>query len=159
MTRRSLRVAKYVILWFRFLFGAHLIYSAMRHFLGHEVLSNVTNPLAGPFVRLMADMGMYQMVKSIELVTGLLIFFGLFVPLALIVEFPITVGIFLLNTFIVAEPRQLYSGPQELFLNTILIVFYARYYLPLLNARAAPRPLWTAQRSDLWTPDISNGRG
>ncbi|MBL8549266.1 MAG: hypothetical protein JNJ73_04730 [Hyphomonadaceae bacterium] len=143
---------KYVILWFRLLFGAHLIYSALRHYLGFEVLSRVDHPIGGPFVRILAEMGIYELVKFTELVTGLLIFFGRLVPLALIAEFPITIVIFILNTFIVAQPRQLYSGPQELFLNTILIVFYGRYYMPLLRFNAPPRPIWTARWSDTKLP-------
>ena len=52
---------KYVILWFRLLFGAHLIYSAMRHFLGYEVLSRVPG-LGGRFVQTLAS----ELAKSVE---------------------------------------------------------------------------------------------
>ncbi|MBL8552481.1 MAG: hypothetical protein JNJ73_21015 [Hyphomonadaceae bacterium] len=143
---------KYVILWFRLLFGAHLIYSGMRHFLGFEVLSGVTHPVGGPFVRIIAEMGIYQLVKLIELITGIMLFCGLFVPLVLVIEFPISVVIFILNFFIVAQPRQLFSGPQEIVLNGILLAFYGRYYMPLLNPLSPPRPIWKAKWSDTKLP-------
>jgi hypothetical protein len=145
-------VMRYVILWFRIFYGAHLIYSAMRFFLGIEVLGRIHHPVARPFLDGLVITGIYPMVKSIELVTGLMILLNILVPLALVIEVPITVVIFVLNTFIVASNRQLFSGPQELFLNGILIVFYARYYMPLLVLRPPPRPLWTARKSDIRIP-------
>lgn len=145
---------KYVVMWFRLLFGAHLIYSGMRHVLGIEVLANVTHPVGGTFVRVLAEMGMYQFVKYVELAVGLLLFFNRLVPLALIVELPITAIIFWLNTLVVAGPRQVFSGPQELFLNSIMILFYARYYLPLLNWRAPARPLWQTMPGDVSIPPL-----
>jgi hypothetical protein len=49
-----------------------------------------------------------------------------------------------LNFFIVGTPRQLFTGPQELFLNGILIVFYFGYYKHMLRPHARPRPVWEA---------------
>jgi hypothetical protein len=69
-----------------------------------------------------------------------------------VVEAPISVVIFILNFFVVASDRQLFSGPQEIILNGLLMVFYARYYLPLLKPVAPPRPLWTAKLADIRIP-------
>ena len=147
--------AKYVIQWFRIFFGAHLIYSAMRHFLGFEVIGKIHHPVARPFLDGLVITGIYPVVKGIELITGLMILTNIFVPLALVIEFPISVVIFILNTFIVASNRQLFSGPQEVILNTLMIVFYARYYLPLIKPFQQPRPLWTASKADLQAPSAS----
>lgn len=142
----------YIIIWFRLLFGAHLIYSGMRHVLGFEVLSTVDHPVGGPFVRIIAEMGMYQFIKWVELAVGVLLVCNRLVPLVLIIEMPISIIIFWLNTLIVQEPRQLYSGTQEVFFNSIMIAFYGRYYLSLINWKAPPRPIWDASPADMEIP-------
>ena len=144
--------ADYAIMWLRLLFGAHLIYSGMRHVLGFEMISGMTHPVGGPFVRIIAEMGMYQFIKWVELAVGVLLVCNRLVPLVLIIELPISVVIFWLNTIIVQEPRQLYSGTQEVVLNSAMILLYGRYYLPLLNWKAPARPLWHASLSEIQVP-------
>ena len=120
------------------------MYSGLRWAFGFEVLSNVTVPVAREFVLSIDAMGIYPLVKIIEIIVGTCLVFNRVVPFVLIVELPISITIFWLNTFIVAAPRQLFSGPQELILNTIMLVFYGQYYLPLLRWRAEEKPLWRA---------------
>jgi len=145
---------KYVILWFRIFYGVHLTYSAGRYYLGYapQALlqglhyhwsSHLMHPVAGPFIDALIATGIYPLVKAIELIVGLALLLNRFVPLMLILEMPISVVIFILNFFIVGTERQLFSGPQEILLNVLLMGFYARYYLPLLQPVAPPLPWWT----------------
>jgi riboflavin transporter len=148
---------KYVVLWFRIFYGAHLTYSAVRYYLvfapqslldavHYKPLGAITHPVAGPFVDALTATGIYHVVKTVELVVGVALLLNLFVPLMLVVEMPISVVIFILNFFVVGTERQLFSGPQEIFLNLLLIVFYSSYYRPLLKPIVPPLPLWTAKR-------------
>jgi uncharacterized membrane protein YphA (DoxX/SURF4 family) len=144
-------VARYVILWFRIFYGAHLLYSSLRFFAG-GVTPKVPHPVAGPFVSSLVATGIYPVVKGVELGVGAMLLLNLFVPLVLVIEVPISVVIFILNTFIVASNRQLFSGPQEIIINVLLMVFYGRYYLPLARPIAPARPLWSASAADIRIP-------
>jgi hypothetical protein len=131
---------KYVILWFRIFYGVHLLYSSLRHYL--TTWSVVIPGPGGRFVAALNEIGVYQIVKAIEGVVGLCLVLNLFVPLVLVVEFPISVIIFILNFFVVGTGMQLFTGPQEVVLNGLLILFYGGYYRPMLRARVTPQPLW-----------------
>ena len=86
---------KYVILWFRIFYGVHLLYSSLRHYL--TTWSVVIPGPGGRFVAALNEVGVYQIVKAIEGVVGLCLVFNLFVPLVLVIEFPISVIIFILG--------------------------------------------------------------
>jgi riboflavin transporter len=154
---------KYAILWFRIFYGAHLTYSAMRYYLAyapHWLLAAIhykpfapaMPPVARAFVDAITATGIYQVVKTVELIVGVALLANLFVPLVLIIEMPISVVIFILNFFVVASDRQLFSGPQEILLNGLLIVFYSRYYRPLLQPVVSPAPPWR-ERSRGYAPE------
>ena len=89
-----------------------------------------------------ANIYLYQMIKYLEIVTGALILTNRFTLLGLILEFPATVNIFWLNTFIVATPRQLFTGPQELFLNGVLLLAYSGWIAAVLRPKLEPLWLW-----------------
>jgi hypothetical protein len=145
-------VARYVILWVRIFFAAHLLYSAGRYFLGIEGFGPGPNTLGGEFVTAITKIGLYHMVKVTELIIGIMLLFNVLVPLVLVVEFPITMMILLLNTFVVGTGRQLFTGPQELFLNGFLLLAYGRYYARMFTVFAPTRPLWTMTRGDIQSP-------
>jgi riboflavin transporter len=142
--------SKYVIMWLRIFFGAHLLYSSLRYFLNFEAVGPIPHPVAGPFVESLTETGIYHLVKTIELVTGAAIFLNLFVPLCLVIEFPISIVIFILNFTIVASGRQLFSGPQEVVLNGLLLICYGRYSAPLLRPIAPAMPAWRITRADIF---------
>lgn len=131
---------KYVILWFRMFYGIHLLFSAGRHYMT-DWQAQIPGP-GGRFVDSIMEIGLYEMVKGIEGIVGLCLVLNLFVPLVLVVELPISFIIFWLNFVIVAEGYQLFTGPQEIILNLLLIVFYGGYYTSMLTRSATPKPLW-----------------
>lgn len=143
---------KYVVLWFRIYFGMHLLYSALRYYLGFEVVGPPVDSPGGAFIHAITITGIYHLVKTVELVTGAMLVLNLFVPLVLVIELPISIVIFILNFFVVGSGRQLFSGPQEVILNCLLLLFYGRYYAQLFRLNAPPRPLWTIKRNDINAP-------
>ena len=151
-TDAPLGATKYVVLWFRIFFGAHLLYSALRYYLTTASVGPPPDSLGGQFIAAITATGIYHIVKTVELFTGAMIFFNLFVPLALVIEFPISIVILILNFFVVASGRQLFSGPLEVVLNGLLLIFYGRYYMPMFNLFASPKPLWQAKREDMRMP-------
>ena len=102
-----------------------------------------------------ADIYLYQFVKYLEILTGAMLLFNRFPLLALILEFPATVNIFWLNTFIVATPRQLFTGPQELFLNGILLLAYSGWMFAAIKPKLEPLWLWNGSKA--YTSDLDKG--
>lgn len=134
----------HIILWFRLVFGVHLVYSGLAYVLVSWVpaaTSDVTSN-AGQFMVSLEHIGLYPFVKYLELIVGLMLVFDIAVPLALVAELPITIVIFFLNTIVEAKARQLFTGPQELFLNGALLFAYGGYFTNFLRLRAKPWWLW-----------------
>jgi hypothetical protein len=98
--------------------------------------------LGGAWVQANADIYVYQAIKYLEILTGAMLLFNRFPLLALILEMPASVNIFWLNTFIVATPRQLFTGPQELFLNGVLLLAYSGWIGAAVKPKLEPLWLW-----------------
>lgn len=143
----------YIIHWIRLYFGAHLLFSGIRYAVTGYV--PMIPGVGGEWVQANADIYLYQMIKYLEIITGALILSNRFTLLGLILEFPATVNIFWLNTFIVATPRQLFTGPQELFLNGILLLAYSGWMVAVLRPKLQPLWLWDGARA--YRP-IADGR-
>ena len=77
---------------------------------------------------------MFQFIKLTEIIAGLLLLSGLFVPLALVVLAPITLNIVLMHGFLDAAG----IGPAIviLVLHVFLGVKYLNYYRPMLVRKA-----------------------
>jgi len=130
----------YIVHWLRLYFGAHLLFSGIRYAATGYVPE--IPGIGGEWVQANANIYLYQMIKYLEIVTGAMIFFNRFTLLGLILEMPATVNIFWLNTFIVATPRQLFTGPQELFMNGVLLLAYSGWMVAVLRPKLEPLWLW-----------------
>lgn len=140
----------YVIHWLRLYFGAHLLFSGLRFaFTGY--VPEIPG-VGGEWVQANANIYLYQAIKYLEILTGAMLFFNRWPLLGLIIEMPATVNIFWLNTFIVATPRQLFTGPQELFLNGVLLLAYSGWMYAALKPKL--EPLWTWDGQEAYKPDI-----
>jgi hypothetical protein len=133
---------KYVVLWVQIAFGAHSLLSGLNHFFEFLPLPPIGASPAGPFVAAMADIGLYDLIKVVECIVGVCLLLNIFVPVALLIEFPITVSIFYLSIFVDGGARPVFTGTRELFYNTFLLAVYAGYFLPLLKWRVPQQPLW-----------------
>ena len=139
------RPSFYIITWLRYFFGAHLLFSGGRYILTGYVPE--IPGIGGTWSDANMAIGMYQAVKYMEFVFGIMLLTNRFVLLALILEMPATVNIFWLNTYIVAMPRQLFTGPQELFLNGVLLLAYGGYVGAALKPRLHPLWLWQSAKA------------
>jgi hypothetical protein len=142
----------YIIHWLRLYFGAHLLFSGIRYAATGYVPE--IPGIGGEWVQANANLHMYQMVKYLEIFTGAMLFFNKFPLLGLILEFPTTVNIFWLNTFIVATPRQLFTGPQELFMNGVLLLAYSGWMFAAVRPKL--EPLWLWDGAQAYKPDIGS---
>lgn len=137
-------VEKYVVLAARYFFGGHALVSGANHYL--TIVPDVMPrepEIAGRFIGVLLDTHLYDLVKVIEILVGLALISGLFVPLALMMEMPVTVIILYLSLFIAPTPRSIYTGPRELLLNLFLLSAYWGYFKPLICRWRTPlRPMW-----------------
>lgn len=140
----------YVIHWLRLYFGAHLLFSGLRFaFTGY--VPEIPG-VGGEWVQANANIYLYQAIKYLEILTGAMLFFNRWPLLGLIIEMPASVNIFWLNTFIVATPRQLFTGPQELFLNGVLLLAYSGWMYGALKPKL--EPLWAWDGQEAYKPDL-----
>jgi hypothetical protein len=150
----------YAILWLRIAFGAHSVLSGINYFHPLIGLPALAVSPAGTFIAEMDAVGLYGLIKLVEIAVGIMLLTNRWVPLALIAELPTTVSIFYLNTFVDAAPRQLFTGPRELFMNGVLILAYWPYFRSLLTSKAIYAPMWRRGRApDGVDPLTGNARG
>lgn len=97
-------------------------------------------PTTPAFVQAMIDTGyMFGSLKAIEVAGGLLLLANRWVPLVLVVCFPVTVGAWSIDYFLIDHSlRAQVMGWSVLLLNTYLLLAYMRYYTPLFVARSSP---------------------
>ncbi|MFP4893787.1 hypothetical protein [Paraburkholderia sp. EG304] len=143
---------KYAVLWLRIYFGADLLWSGFRY------ISTGWVPFipgtGGAYVQALDAIHMFPVVKYMECVLGILMLTNRFVLLAAIFEFPTSVSIFWINTFIVATPRQLFSGPNQLLMNGLLILAYSGYMASVFKPKLTPLALWEGFKVDVWKESL-----
>jgi uncharacterized membrane protein YphA (DoxX/SURF4 family) len=137
-------VERYIVLAARYYFGAHTFISGINHYLLFlpdpiPLKANMT----GRFMHSLLESGMYDVCKWIEIVAGFGILTGLFVPLSLILEMPVTMIIFYLSLFMSGTPRTIFTGCREVGLNLFLLSAYWGYFRPIfLKPRLPIAPIW-----------------
>lgn len=88
------------------------------------------------------EVGLFDLVKTLEIVGGVLLVLNIFVPLGLLILFPISAMVFynavFLNHRYDGILRLTYMGTACLYMNVVLMLVYIRHYLPMLkfNARS-----------------------
>lgn len=132
----------YFVIWVQYFFGIHALVSGLTYFFNPEMQPIMDHPNAGPFQYHMTEMGLFALVKVIEVAVGACLVLNVFVPLAAIFEMPISVMIFYLSVFVVAGPRQLWTGPKELICNALLLFAYWGYFKALFKPHIPWKPIW-----------------
>jgi riboflavin transporter len=141
-TPRGGSIARYTISFLRYFFGTHALVSGLNYFL--QILPDriPADPRGHAFVSAMIATGLFSVIKVVEVIVGLGLLTGRFVPLLLIAELPISITICGL-ALQAPTSRSIISGPRELLLNLVLMLAYGQYYLPLLRSFCAEMgPLW-----------------
>jgi hypothetical protein len=78
---------------------------------------------------------MFHIVKATEIACGLALLTNRFVPLMLIVAFPVTVSVFLADVFLIKTLRGFIMGGGAFLMHSFLLFAYINHYRPLLRAR------------------------
>lgn len=104
---------------------------------------SISDPHAnrGPlFVQAMIDTGyMFDGIKAVEVIAGGLLLVNRLVPLALLIAFPVSVGAWSVDFFLISGSlRAQVMGWSVLCLNGFLLLAYLPYFKTIFVARAQP---------------------
>jgi hypothetical protein len=133
----------------RLLFGIEFLLNGLNWWWKILPFPSMSDPLINqgpPFVQAMIKTGyMFDGIKIIEVVAGSLLLVNRYVPLALVVAFPVSVGAWSVDFFLIpGSLRAQVMGWSVLLLNTYLLLAYLPYFKTMLVARAplveSPRP-------------------
>jgi uncharacterized membrane protein YphA (DoxX/SURF4 family) len=130
--------AKWPVWLLRLILGAWLVPAGLNHFyplfpqpLGHA-------PESTALITALIDTGLFSLVKAVELFAGLCLILGWRVPLALMLELPVSFNVWYWDVQLEGwGSLAAYYGWAVLGANVLLILAYTRHYLPMLQARTA----------------------
>lgn len=101
-----------------------------------------TLPASNQMLVTMVEVGLFDFVKTVEVIGGLCLILGLFVPAATLVLLPVSAVVFYNAVFLNLRTDRLFSptymGVSCLYINVIVALAYVRYYLPMLSLRSTP---------------------
>ena len=138
-------VCRLVLTFFRIMLGAWMIVSGASHLLSMfgypPIFPQPYGTLHPSNVMLVAliEVGLFDIVKTVELVVGLCLVFNVFVPLALAAALPVSYMVFHNSIVLNLRYDRLFSTYMAvwcLYMNVILLLAHLRYYLPMLRMRA-----------------------
>ncbi len=138
-------VGRLVLTFFRIMLGAWMIVSGASHLLSMfgypPIFPQPFGTLHASNVMLVSliEVGLFDIVKTVELVVGICLVFNVFVPLALAAALPVSCMVFHNSIVLNLRYERLFSTYMAvwcLYMNVILVLAYLRYYLPMLKMHA-----------------------
>lgn len=140
-------VCKLIVSFFRLYLGAWMIVSGSSYWLHHLGYQPVfpqpfgATPESSKMLITFVEVGLFDLVKTLEIVGGMMLVCNVFVPLGLVILFPISGMVFynaiFLNQRYEGVLNVTYMGTACLYMNVILLLAYIRYYLPMLSLNAS----------------------
>jgi uncharacterized membrane protein YphA (DoxX/SURF4 family) len=99
-------------------------------------------PASNQLLVTMVEVGLFDFVKTVEMIGGLCLVFGVFVPAATLLLLPVSAVVFYNAVFLNLRTDRLfdltYMGVSCLYMNVIVVLAHVRYYLPMLSLRSTP---------------------
>jgi uncharacterized membrane protein YphA (DoxX/SURF4 family) len=127
-----------------------MIPAGLNHFVTLFPQPMGTQPLSHETIVALLDSHLFDLVKAVELITGISVLLGFYTPLALIICMPVSFCVFYWDTPLEGwSSRASIFGEAVLFCNLFLCVCYIRSYRSIFAMRAKPRSFGT---TDIATP-------
>lgn len=127
---QSLKIMKIAVIIVRVLMGLMFVFSAVVVLFKLMPTPELTGNMKTFNEGLAASGYFMPFLKSVELISGIALVLGFFVPLATVVIFPITINIFLVHLFLAPE-----GLPIAIFMlcgNLFLAYYYRKNYTSML---------------------------
>ena len=139
---------KYAVWFVRLTFAAWMIPAGLNHFVRLFPQPMGSQPLSHELIVALLDSHLFDLVKAVELLAGLAVLTGFYMPLALLICMPVSFCVFYWDTPLEGwGSRASIFGESVLFCNLFLCAAYYRSYRTMFAFRAKPRALGTADAS------------
>jgi uncharacterized membrane protein YhaH (DUF805 family) len=136
---------KYAVWFVRLVFAAWMIPAGLNHFVPLFPQPLGTKPLSQELFLALFDSHLFDLVKAVELVAGLGVLFGFYLPLSLVICMPVSFVVWYWDT-----PLEGWGsgasifGAAVLISNVLLCLAYIRSYSSMFALRSTPRGLGIA---------------
>ena len=133
------RVVKTGVTILRILFGLHFLLNGLNFFLHLVDIPKPSNPLALELMGALVHSGIFDIAKVVEVTTGAALLLNRFVPLALVLAFPIAVVVGYMDVVLIGTWFGGWvAGGGTVLLNAALLLAYFKYYRPMFVMKADP---------------------
>jgi uncharacterized membrane protein YphA (DoxX/SURF4 family) len=131
----------------RVLFGINFLLNGLNWWwkiLPYPTVGDPPSPGSPEFVQAMIDTGfLFDGIKVVEVIAGVALLMNRFVPLALVVAFPVTVAAWAVDIGLLGHSlRAQVMGWAILLMNSFLMLAYFDAYRPLFRPTAEPGAAW-----------------
>ena len=140
---------KYIVAFVRTYLGAFNFAAGVNYFLLVFPQPIPPDTLGHDYMISTIGMGLFQAAKVTEAVAGLMLLTNRMTPLALILLFPVTANVFIMNTFNSPLVHVQVSGARNFAFHVLLFGAYARYFYGMLRVNAPLAPVWRSSRRPL----------
>jgi uncharacterized membrane protein YphA (DoxX/SURF4 family) len=131
---------KYAVWFVRLVFAAWMIPAGVNHFVRLFPQPMGSQPLSHELIVALIDSHLFDIVKAVELIAGVLVLTGFFTPLGLILCMPVSFCVFYWDTPLEGwGSRASVFGEAVLLCNVLLCLAYLRSYRSMFALRAKPR--------------------
>jgi uncharacterized membrane protein YhaH (DUF805 family)/uncharacterized membrane protein YphA (DoxX/SURF4 family) len=130
---------KYVIWFVRFWYAGWMIPAGVEHFyhIYPQPGSNSSHPLAAEMLTALLHTHLFDLVKAVELITGLAVLFGFFTPLSLLICMPVAFCVFWWDAPLSEwNTGSMIAGARVLGSNILLSVAYIASFRSMFAVRA-----------------------
>ena len=145
---------KYALWFVRLVFAAWMIPAGLNHFVTLFPQPMGSQPLSHELVVALLDSHLFDIVKAVELIAGISVLTGFYMPLALIVCMPVSFCVFYWDTPLEGwASRASIFGEAALLSNVILCLAYIRSYRSMFALRSQPRTFGTSDAASASQPE------
>lgn len=132
--------------WVRLIYAAWMVPAGLNHFIRIYPQPGGANPLSDGVFTALLDSGLFTLVKAVELLAGLMLLFGVRVPLALVMVLPISFTVWYWDT----ELQGWWSvsavyGWAVLSCNLFLLYAYRDHYAAMWDESVSPNWPWASR--------------
>lgn len=127
---------KYPVWFVRLLFASWMIPAGLNHFVPLFPQPMGSQPLSQELIVALIDSQLFDLVKAVELIAGLGLLFGAYVPLMLLICMPVSFGVFYWDAPLEGwGSRAAQFGYAVLLCNVLLCLAYYKYYRVMCTVR------------------------
>ena len=131
---------KYALWFVRLVFAAWMIPAGLNHFVPLFPHPMGSQPLSHELIVALLDSHLFDLVKAVELIAGIMVLTGRNIALGLLICMPVSFCVFYWDTPLEGwGSRASIFGESVLFCNVVLCVCYVRSYRSMFALRSTPR--------------------